>query len=257
MPDLEAIGLAAVDRFIETWNSRDAGLWASSLNYPHVRPGAQGPINVADTAEIYASRMDYSRVIATGWDHSEWDYRHVLQTSGNKIHVAGQWSRYNAAGEIIHTNPIVYVVTHNDGEWGIQSRFAADYAGEDADTTALEGRAMKLLQDFVTNYNSNRQQAAAELLNYPHFSIGVGELQRHDAAADFQLQARAITIQQMHVVQAGRLSANLALDLGITDGENDRAYQAVMNITDRDGHLGIQAWSLLDPNALADDDQAA
>ena len=31
--------LQALDRYLETWNSRDAERWATSLNFPHVRPG--------------------------------------------------------------------------------------------------------------------------------------------------------------------------------------------------------------------------
>ena len=38
---------------------------------------------------------------------------------------------------------------------------------------------------------------------------------------------------------------NIALELGMPDGG---MRQGVVNVTNRDGHLGIQAWSLLDPN---------
>lgn len=32
--------MRALDRYLETWNSQDPALWALSLHYPHVRPGA-------------------------------------------------------------------------------------------------------------------------------------------------------------------------------------------------------------------------
>ena len=255
MSDLEQIGIDAVDRFLTTWNSRDKDLWASSLNYPHVRPGPLGKIAVAETAEIYASRFDYQQVIDTGWDHSEWDYRQVLHTSAEKVHVAGQWSRYSAAGEKIHTNPIIYVVTRVAGQWGIQARFAADYAGDEADTSGMESRGFKLVEDFVLNFNNNNQLACSELMNYPHFGIGIGQLRHHATPDDYGVSESRLKIESLQSVQTGNLSMNIAMDVTVENASGSEPYQAVLNITLRDGHLGIQAWSLLDPHAHDPEDE--
>lgn len=248
---LEDIGLAAVDRFIDTWNSRDPEAWAASLNYPHVRPGPFGPLRVAADAEEYVRHVDFERVIATGWDHSEWDYKHVLHTSPNKIHVVGQWNRFNKQGEKILTNPVVYIVTLVNGEWGVQSRFSADYAGEE-DTTGLQTRAFKLIESFVSHFNTGNQPACGELLNYPHFSIGVGSIGTSEKAADFSLPDANMTINGLLALQTGNHSCNASMDFTLAEGGRSRAMQAVLNVTERDDHLGIQAWSLLDPNAAAD-----
>lgn len=248
---LEDIGLAAVDRFIETWNSRDPEAWAASLNFPHVRPGPFGPLRVAADAAEYISRVDYSRVIKTGWDHSEWDYKHVLHVSPTKIHVVGQWNRFNAAGEKILTNPVVYIVTKTDGQWGVQSRFSADYAG-DEDTTSMEQRAFKLVESFVTHFNAGNVAACAELLNYPHFGIGVGTIAASESAADYSLPDAKMAIESLMALQTGKRSINIAMEFSLSEGGRNRAMQAVLNITERDDHLGIQAWSLLDPNLEAD-----
>ncbi len=246
MSDLETIGLEAVDKFITTWNSRDAAAWAGSLQFPHVRPSPFGPINVAETAEDYIAAVDYNKVIETGWDHSEWDYKHVLHMSPRKIHVAGQWTRYTASGESILSTPIVYVCTLIDGNWGIQSRFGSDYADEDIDTSGFATRGLNLVTDFINNYNLGNRDACAELLNYPHFTISPGELGRTDAASDFTVNAGAsMRLESLLAVQTGQHSMNIALELGMPDGG---VRQGVVNVTNRDGHLGIQAWSLLDPN---------
>lgn len=245
--DLEQIGLAAVDSFIETWNSRDAVAWAGSLNFPHVRPAPRGRILVAQDADEYVSRVDFARVVETGWDHSEWDYKHVLHTSPRKIHVVGQWSRYNAEGDKILTNPVVYIVTRQNGQWGIQSRFSADHPGEE-DTTAMESRSFKLIETFCAHVNNGNRPAAAELLNYPHFAIAVGDVGESKSASDFQLPENGFAIDSMVAVQPGLRSVNVALDVTVNAGSEGRALQAVVNVTERDDHLGIQAWSLLDPN---------
>ena len=248
LENLEAIGLAAVDKFITTWNSRDPVAWAASLHFPHVRPAPFGEIIVAKDAAEYIARVDFDRVIATGWDHSEWDYKHVVHTAVSKIHVVGAWSRYNKAGAIILTNPVVYIVTRIDDDWGIQARFSADNPGDD-DTASMETRAFKLIETFVSNLNNGGTAACAELLNYPHFDVGTGDLRVTQTAAEFELPAPALEIDAMFVLQAGKHSINVAIDLNIGSGPR----QAVINVTERDGHLGIQAWSLLDPNEATDE----
>ena len=241
---LEQVGLKAVDNFINSWNSRDPELWAKSLNYPHVRPSPFGEILVAGDADEYVSRVDFDQVVATGWDHSEWDYKKVIHTSPDKIHVAGQWSRYNKEGKVIHTNPVIYIVTCVDDHWGIQSRFGSDYADDDHDGSGFENRALNLITDFVLQFNNNKLDACAELLNYPHYGVGVGKLSEHLTAEDFSIEAGQITVNSLQVVQSGIRSLNIALDISVDENE----YQAIMNITERDHHLGIQGWSLLNPN---------
>lgn len=246
MEDLEQTGLDTVDKFITTWNSRDAKLWASSLNFPHVRPSPFGTIEVSPDADTYISNVDFDRVLKTGWDHSEWDYKRVIHTSASKIHVAGQWSRYNTKGQVILTTPITYVVTIVDNKWGIQSRFGSDYAG-DEDTSGFESRVFKHLESFINHLNNNNRDACAELINYPHYVIGKGELKETPSADAFQLPDNKIHVDSMMALQAGNRSANLALDLSVFNDAGNKNLQAVISVTERDGHLGIQAWSLLDP----------
>ncbi len=247
--DLDQIGLDAVDKFITTWNSRDPELWAASLNYPHVRPSPFGPIIVAKDAIEYASRVDFAKVIATGWDHSEWDYKHVIHTSPEKIHVAGQWSRYNVDGEVIHINPVVYIVTRIGESWGIQARFGSDHAGDNDDSSGLEVRTFKLIEDFKNHFNNNNRQACAELLNYPHYGIGVGEISEHLNPADFAMSENKITIESLQSLQTGKKSLNMGLDITIRNDAGSHPFKAVVNVTLRDDHLGIQAWSLLNPDS--------
>lgn len=163
----------------------------------------------------------------------------------------GQWSRYTAQGEKILTNPVVYIVTDVDGHWGVQSRFSADDAGED-DTTPLESRAFKLLETYVTHMNAGNADACAELLNYPHFDVGPGTLNPTMTAADFTLPQATASIESMMALQAGRFSINVGMEVMLGSGSERSLRQAVLNVTERDGHLGIQAWSFLDPSRIGD-----
>ena len=245
--DLEQIGLDAVDKFITTFNSRDVSVWANSLQFPHVRPSPLGPIRAIPDKEAYVEGFSYDPVIASGWDHSEWDYKQFLHKSPNKLHVAGQWSRYDADGNKILSTPITYIVTKLDGNWGIQSRFGSDYAGDD-DTSGFETRVFRLYETFIAHYNNGNIEACAELLNYPHFRIEPGELNEITEPKQFQKGADHIQVDGLMAIQTGHKSANLAVDITITQNGATSIRQGVINVTEREGHLGIQAISLLDPN---------
>ncbi len=245
--DLETIGLNAVDAFITTFNTRNASDWADTLQFPHVRPSPLGLIRAIPNKQAYVEGFDYNQIIESGWDHSEWDYKRFLHKSPRKLHVAGQWSRYDADGNKILSTPIVYVVTLLDGKWGIQSRFGSDYAGDD-DVSGFESRVFRLYETFVNHYNNGNLEACAELLNYPHYRIEPGELNEITGPDQFQKGADHIQVDGLMAVQTGHKSMNLAVDLTLTISGNTTTRQGVINVTDRDGHLGIQAISLLDPN---------
>jgi len=248
--ELESAGLEAVDKFLRTFNSRDVNAWAGSLNFPHVRPAPFGKINTFESEKQYTEALGYDRIIATGWDHSEWDYKHVIHVSQNKIHVAGQWSRFTAGGDKLLTTPIVYIVTRHEDNWGIQSRFSADYVDDESDdgaTTEMETRGFALVHDFINLTNEGNKAACAELINYPHFEIGEGNLKRSDHERELHLPEGLVTVNSLYAIQTGVHSMNAALDINIAGAGTPVQRQAVLNINNRENHLGIQAWSILDP----------
>ena len=247
--ELEQIGLDAVDRFITTFNSRDAGLWADSLNFPHVRPTPGMDTRVIPDPETYINGFDYQRIIDTGWDHSEWDYKQCLHVSDDKIHVAGQWSRYNKAGDKILTTPITYIVTCIDGKWGIQSRFAADYVDDD-NSGETERPAFKVVEAFVQGYNAGNMKSCATLLNYPHVEINPGIVTSLETASDFSMQGLGqMQLDSLIAIQTGNRSVNLAIETTLTndDGMAD-TYQGIIQVTQSDERPGINAWSFIEKN---------
>lgn len=248
--ELEQIGLDAVDRFITTFNARDAGLWADSLNFPHVRPAPGMDTMVIPNAETYIRGFDYQRLIDTGWDHSEWDYKQCLHVSDDKIHVAGQWSRYNKAGDKILTTPITYIVTCMDDKWGIQSRFAADYVDDDGDSET-ERPAFKVVEAFVQGYNAGNMKSCATLLSYPHVEIHPGNVTLLDSASDFSMQGPGLMqIDSLIAVQAGNRSVNLAIETTVTnDNGIASAYQGIIQVIQSNEHPAISAWSFIEKNS--------
>ncbi len=123
--------LVALDRYLETWNSRDAAVWATSLHFPHVRPGP-GAFEMTRSPEEYVKGVNFAETLKTGWHHSEWVTREVLQVGAEKIHASGTWQRYTEDGRPLAGSDITYIITRIDGRWGVQARFAAGVNGIDS-----------------------------------------------------------------------------------------------------------------------------
>ncbi len=121
-PSSEERALATVDAFIDAFNQGDHKAWAATLNYPHVRI-ASGKVSVWKTPEEYMGAFDFKALRKTvGWHHSKFDYKKIIQSSEDKVHVAVRFTRYQKDGSKIASFEAVYVVTNHDGHWGVQAR---------------------------------------------------------------------------------------------------------------------------------------
>ena len=112
-PEIVAIGATPQQGYLA---------WAATLNYPHVRI-AGSEVKVWPTAKEYIEEFDFKRFAdQSGWHHSAWDAKNVVQSSADKVHVAVTFTRYKADGTKIETYDSLYVVTKLNGHWGTQAR---------------------------------------------------------------------------------------------------------------------------------------
>ena len=248
----------AADRYLETWNTRDPMAWARSLHFPHVRPGV-GPFRLTHTPEDYARGVNFERTIATGWHRSQWDSYDVFQVGPNKAHLAGHYSRYNVDGEPIRTTVITYIVTRQGDHWGIQSRFAAGRADiSDARLAESAGAAVGAVEAYVTALNDPIDTAGwAATLNYPHVRVADGTVEMWDTAEDYVNGSQGgrqrawveTLLDWAEPVQVGGAGVNVAVRFSRLNrqGETLSSYEAVYLVTNRDGHIGIQARSSFAP----------
>ena len=117
----EADARKTMDAFMTAFNSRDPVAWAATLNYPHVRL-ASGTVRVWANAEDFArEEKDYPQRLAP-WHHSTWESMTAVQSGRDKVHFTVTFIRYDAAGKVIGRFPSLYVVTLQNGHWGVQAR---------------------------------------------------------------------------------------------------------------------------------------
>lgn len=123
-PEAEAAALQALEEYNQAFNARDEEAWAATLNYPHVRFFSSDKVAVWDTPAEYMAGFDFVafEALNPGWDHSGWDSIEIVQSGPDKVHIALQFSRYDAKGNALATFETFHVMTNQDGHWGTQAR---------------------------------------------------------------------------------------------------------------------------------------
>ncbi|MFM1896372.1 MAG: hypothetical protein RLZZ385_1446 [Pseudomonadota bacterium] len=254
----EHLALQAHDRFMETWNTRNPAVWASSLNYPHVRPSSNPRFDLFLTAEDYAANTDFNQTLATGWRYSRWHSREVLQVGKDKVHIAGRWIRYNENDEPTISSLVTYVITQRDGHWGLQSRFGAGQFTDDRNVVrATTQGARAAVEAYFAAFNSHDPEQLAAAIHIPHVRIAGIDVEYWENLADFrngtepgrQRTWLEIRYENLQVVQASANSANVTLryvNVG-ADGTELSEYEALFLVTLRNGEWKVQARSVMGP----------
>jgi hypothetical protein len=117
-----AAAIEVLDDYMVAFNSRDSKAWAETLNYPHFR-FANGTVSSWENAEAYAEAIDLEALLSSGpWDHSHWLAHEVTLASPQKVHVLTTIRRFSEAHEQLATFKSLYIVTLEDGHWGIKVR---------------------------------------------------------------------------------------------------------------------------------------
>ena len=122
--------MAVLDRYLETLNALDLQGHIATYHFPHYRH-ASGRIVVWDTPEEAMPLLSVppeslrERLRATlepDWDRSDWTRREIVQGDGRKVHVATRFTRLREDGSVIRAFDSLYVLTFEDGRWGIRGR---------------------------------------------------------------------------------------------------------------------------------------
>ena len=116
---LEAEAMKLLDEYMSAWNRKDLTAWERTFHFPHYRL-ASGKMNVLERPGL----QDATKVWAAipDWHHSKWERRRIIHASGDKIHVDTKFIRYRADGSRIGTFESLYILTKEDGRWGVKLR---------------------------------------------------------------------------------------------------------------------------------------
>lgn len=120
MTDPLKIALDVLDAYMAGINSGDEAAVNAACNFPHVRL-AGGKVVVWPKHGDY--RLDDFRARAgDGWARSRWDERTAIHVGPEKVHLKVKFSRFRGDGSLLGEFETIYIVTLQDGHWGIQAR---------------------------------------------------------------------------------------------------------------------------------------
>jgi hypothetical protein len=120
--------IGAVDHYVVSFNTRSPEAWTASMHFPHVSFGDGQVVSYTsrDAALDVIDIETFART--TGWSRSEIVSSRVLQTDGQKAHVAARIARFNEAGVPYSAFDALFIVERIAGRWGIRaySRLAVE-----------------------------------------------------------------------------------------------------------------------------------
>ena len=117
----EAIAAAVkvLDDFMAAFNARDVAAWDRTFNFPSVRL-ASNLLVILEAGDHQPAMFDQGAL--SDWDHSAWERRDVIHAGRDKVHFDTRFTRYRADGSVIGGFDSIYVVTCEDGHWGVKAR---------------------------------------------------------------------------------------------------------------------------------------
>lgn len=64
----------------------------------------------------------FARDTLKEWHHSAWERRDVIHAGDDKVHFDTRFTRYRADGSVIGHYDLIYVITRENGRWGVKIR---------------------------------------------------------------------------------------------------------------------------------------
>ncbi|MBW0151718.1 MAG: hypothetical protein KXJ53_10940 [Phenylobacterium sp.] len=115
----EAAAMACLDAFMTAFNARDIKAFEQTFNFPSIRL-ASNTMRIINKGDQTPATFDHASL--KEWDHSAWEKREIIHSGDDKVHIDTRFTRYRKDGSVIGGFDSIYVVTCEDGHWGIKAR---------------------------------------------------------------------------------------------------------------------------------------
>lgn len=122
--DEAAMIVAAIDcvsAFSACFNARDLAGMDAHLHFPHIILSGEQLV-VWDKPGQLPARFFDDLEAATGWHQSIYQRKQAVLVSPRKVHLVVDYTRNRRDGSVISAHQNLWVVTQDDGRWGIKLR---------------------------------------------------------------------------------------------------------------------------------------
>jgi hypothetical protein len=114
-----AAAMKVLDDFMTAFNARDVEAFEATFNFPSVRL-ASNTLRLIEKGDHKPAMFDTGPL--ADWDHSAWERRNIIHAGPDKVHIDTRFTRYRVDGSVIGGFDSVYVVTLQEGHWGVKIR---------------------------------------------------------------------------------------------------------------------------------------
>ncbi len=114
-----AAAIRCLDDFMTAFNARDLPAFEATFNFPSVRL-ASGTLTLIERGHHQPAMFETGPL--ADWGHSAWERRDVIHAGPDKVHFDTRFTRYRADDSVIGGFNSIYVVTRENGHWGIKAR---------------------------------------------------------------------------------------------------------------------------------------
>jgi len=114
-----AAAMKVLDDFMAAFNARDVDAFEATFNFPSVRL-ASNTLRIIEKGDHKPAMFETGPLAE--WDHSAWERRDVIHAGADKVHIDTRFTRYRKDGGVIGGFDSIYVVTLQDGHWGVKIR---------------------------------------------------------------------------------------------------------------------------------------
>ena len=112
--------IACLDAFTGRFNARDAAGVDATLHFPHLILADEHLVIWKAPGRLAAGYFE--ELAATGWARSTYHDRQVVLAGERKVHLLVDYSRDRADGSQISRHRNLWIVTLQDGRWGLKLR---------------------------------------------------------------------------------------------------------------------------------------
>lgn len=113
--------LRCIEAFTECFNARDVGGMDACLHFPHIILHGEQLVIWNQPGNLPVSFFD-DLERDTGWAGSSYQRKEPVLVSPRKIHLVVDYTRNRADGSAASSHSNLWIVTFDDGRWGIKQR---------------------------------------------------------------------------------------------------------------------------------------
>ena len=248
-----------LEAFLEDWNRGDNEALLDHLSFPHVTHRA-GTLIIVDTPEEFV--QDFELLRSQGWRRSTFDHFEAQQVSETKVNLLVDFRRYDENDEVYADMQAFYVMTLQDGRWGMQYRTGGPRPeqSEASQLQRAEEQATAALHEFFAAFNAADNEALFDVNHVPQailFEQNFLYGENRDAApvtVNFERlrevedwsRSEAENITPVHVTP-DKAVIEFQFSRYNSNGERYRTVPAVWVITRKGEKWGVEFRSLMTP----------